>query len=314
MEDYPKTLTDLEKRFNSEDACRAYLYKLRWPYGFSCPRCGHSDFWKMDTGHYWCKACSYKASVIAGTIFEGTHKPLTLWFKVIWLVTSQKYGASAKGLQRMLGIGSYRTVWLWLHKLRRAMVRPGRERLSGIVEVDETFIGGEKHTGKRGRGADGKALVFVAIEKREKVLGRLRLARINNASAQSLEKAIKDNIEDGSIIITDAWKGYGRLKQIGYKHTIVGKESVIGENLLPGCNLVASLLKRWLNGTLQGAVAHTHLEYYLDEYTFRFNRRTSRSRGKLFYRLLENAMVIKASTYNQVKKGIRGRKPAIYNL
>ena len=314
MEDYPKTLMELDKRFFAEDSCRDYLYQLRWPEGFICPRCGNAKFWKMDAGIYWCKDCSYKASVIAGTIFESTHKPLSLWFKVIWLVTSQKYGASAKGLQRMLGIGSYRTAWLWLHKLRRAMVRPGRDKLSGIVEVDEIFIGGEKHDGKRGRGASGKALVFLAIEKNEKKLGRLRLVKINDASALSLEKAIRECIEDGSTIKTDGWGGYNQLGKIGYKHDIVRKEAVVGSNLLPGCNLVASLLKRWLTGTLQGAVAHGHLEYYLDEYTFRFNRRTSKSRGKLFYRLLENAMVTQASTYNQIKKGIRGRKPVTFNF
>ena len=307
MEDYPETLTDLDKRFSTEVACREYLSQLRWPNGFICPRCKNKDAWQMDNGLYWCKTCSYKASVTAGTIFEGTHKPLSLWFKVIWLVTSQKYGASAKGLQRMLGIGSYRTTWLWLHKLRRAMLRPDRDKLSGVVEVDEVFIGGENRSGKRGRGASGKTLVLVAIEKQEKKLGRVRIVRIPDASAKSLERAILDCIAKGNIVRTDAWNGYSQLNALGYEHHIVRKEAVIGDNILPGCNLIASLLKRWLNGTLQGAVAHAHLEYYLDEYTFRFNRRTSRSRGKLFYRLLEYAMVTQASTYGEIKKGIRGR-------
>jgi len=314
MEDYPKTLTELEKRFSAECSCKDYLFQLRWPDGFICPRCNSDQYWKMNTGVFWCKKCNYKSSVIAGTIFEGTHKPLSLWFRVIWLVTSQKYGASAKGLQRMLGIGSYRTVWLWLHKLRRAMVRPGRDKLSGIVEVDEIFIGGEKHDGKRGRGASGKSLILVAVEKNEKKLGRLRLVRVKDASASILEGAIKMSVAKGSKIRTDAWNGYSRLKGIGFKHEIIKKSANIGENLLPGCNLVSSLLKRWLNGTLQGAVSHEHLDYYLDEYTFRFNRRTSNSRGKLFFRLLEYAMVTEVSTYDQIKQGVRGLKSEKHNF
>jgi transposase-like protein len=315
MEDYPKTLTELENRFSNENACKDYLFKLRWPDGFRCPRCNSEEYWKMDTGAFWCKKCNYKASVIAGTIFEGTHKPLRLWFRVIWLVTSQKYGASAKGLQRMLGIGSYRTAWLWLHKLRRAMVRPGRDKIAGIVEVDEIFIGGEKHDGKRGRGSSGKSLVLVAVEKNEKRLGRLRLLRIKDASAVTLENAIETSIAEGSTIRTDAWNGYNGIERIGFKREIIKKDATVGENLLPGCNLVASLLKRWLNGTLQGAVSHEHLDYYLDEYTFRFNRRTSNSRGKLFFRLLEHAMVTDVTTYKQIKKGVRGvKKEEIYNF
>lgn len=308
MEDYPKTLSELEKRFNTEEACRSYLYALRWPNGFICPRCSHSEAWKMSDGLFRCKACSYKISITAGTIFEKTRKPLGVWFRVIWWTTSQKYGASAKGLQRMLGLGSYETAWTWLHKLRRAMVRRGRDRLSGIIEVDETFIGGEKQ-GKRGRGAEGKSLVVIVAQKDNKKIGRIRLRRIPNASAESLERAIQDAVEPGSTVRTDGWLGYNGLSGLGYKHRIVRENAVIGENLLPRCNLVASLLKRWLGGTLQGAVSHEHLDYYLDEYTFRFNRRTSRHRGKLFYRLLQQAMVTNVVTYDNLKKGVRGLMP-----
>lgn len=308
MEDYPKTLCELEKRFPSDEACRAYLYSLRWPDGFVCPRCGHKKAWEMSDDLYWCTSCSYKASVTAGTVFERTRKPLTVWFRVIWWITSQKYGASAKGLQQIIGLGSYETAWTWLHKLRRAMVRQGRDRLSGIIEVDETFIGGEKHGGKRGRGASGKALVLIAAQKDGKRLGRIRLRRIPNASAESLELAVKEAIEPGSIVRTDGWGGYNDLSGVGYEHQVVRKDAVVGENLLPACNLVASLLKRWLGGTLQGAVSHEHLEYYLDEYTFRFNRRTSRYRGKLFYRLLQQAVITDVVTYDSIKLGVRGPK------
>jgi transposase-like protein len=213
-----------------------------------------------------------------------------MWLRVIWWVTSQKNGASAKGLQRILGLGSYETAWTWLHKLRRAMVRPGRDRLAGTIEVDESYIGGEKPE-KRGRGAEGKAVVVVASQMDGTRIGRIRLRRVADASAASLEAAVQEAVELGSVIRTDGWSGYHKLDPRGYAHEVVRKESEVGDNLLPCCNRVASLLKRWLLGTHQGGVSHAHLDYYLDEYTFRFNRRTSRDRGKLFYRLLQHAVV-----------------------
>ena len=158
MEDYPRNLSELEKRFASEAACREYLIVLRWPGGFRCPRCDGHKTWSMKDGLFRCVSCDYKCSVISGTIFEGTRKPLVLWFRAIWWVCSQKNGTSAQSVQRILELGSYQTAWVWLHKLRRAMVSPGRDELSGTVEVDETLIGGEK-PGKRGRGALGKVLV-----------------------------------------------------------------------------------------------------------------------------------------------------------
>jgi transposase-like protein len=313
MEDYPKTFLELENRFSTEEACRSYLYQLRWPNGYSCPRCGHTNTWPLKGGLFRCTACFYKTSIIAGTIFERTRKPLTLWFRIIWWVTSQKNGASAKGLQRALGLGSYETAWTWLHKLRRAMVRPGRDRISGTVEVDEGYIGGEK-PGKRGRGALGKALVVIAAQKDGKRLGRIRLRRVSDASAKSLEEAVQLAVEPGSIIRTDGWSGYSQLTSLGYVHKVMRKGENVGDNLLPACNRVAALLKRWLMGTYQGAVSHEHLEYYLDEYTFRFNRRTSRHRGKLFYRLLQQAMLTDAVTYQGLIKSVRGPKLKNHNI
>ena len=207
----------------------------------------------------------------------------------MWYVTSQKYGVSALGLQRVLGLGSYHTSWEWLHKLRRAMVRPGRDRLSGIVEVDEIFIGGER-SGKRGRGAASKTLVVIAAQQAEKGIGRIRLSSVANAAGGSLEPAVHQMIEPGSEIHTDGWRGYNGLKGLGYQHSVIRETPDLGDNLLPLANRVASLLKRWLLGTHQGAVQSSHLDYYLDEYTFRFNRRTSRSRGLLFYRLINQAV------------------------
>jgi len=233
---------------------------------------------------------------------------LILWFRAIWWVTSQKNGASAKNIQRVLGLGSYKTAWVWLHKLRRAMIRPGRDQLSGLVEVDETYIGGKK-PGKRGRGAEGKTLVAIAVEdKGENKIGRIRLNIIPNASSTSLTSFAKQCIEDKSTIRTDDWQGYSDLRFSGYTHEIAYSKD------LRIAHLVISLLKRWLLGTHQGAVSHEHLAYYLDEYTFRFNRRTSTHRGKLFYRLLQNAMEIKPTKYRAMVQNIRGCKSSNHNI
>jgi len=239
--------------------------------------------------------------VTAGTIFEGTHLPLQLWFRAAWLLTSQKSGASALGLQRVLGLGSYETAWSWLHKLRRAMVRPGRDRLRDVVEVDETFIGGV--SGGTGRDGIGKALVAIAAEEDGPGIGRIRLARIPDASSPSLHGFVQQSIAPGSTVHTDGWAPYQGLENLGYAHTITrlkgqGKEAAV--ELLPRVHRVASLLKRWLLGTHQGAVGPTHLDYYLDEFTFRFNRRRSASRGKLFFRLLEQGVQVEPVTYAEL--------------
>lgn len=179
-----------------------------------------------------CACCNYDFTVTAGTLFADTHKPLRLWFEAIWYVTSQKSGVSALGLQRVLGLGSYRTAWNWLHKLRRAMVRPARDRLAGVVEADEIFIGGPK-PGKRGRGAGGKALVLIAAQADGTKIGRIRLAHIADASATSVEPAIQHMIEPGAQIQTDGWKGYNGLKALGYDHQVLRPVAEVGENLLP---------------------------------------------------------------------------------
>ena len=245
----------------------------------------------MKPPFYRCALCGYDFTVTAGTLFADTHKPLRLWFEAIWHITNQKLGGSALGVQRVLGLGSYRTAWNWLHKLRRAMVRPGRDRLAGVVEVDETFIGGPQ-PGKRGRGAAGKSLVLIMAQADGHRIGRIRLARIANASAATLEPAVRQAVEPGSRIQTDGWPGYSGLIALGYKHEVIRPATELGENLLPRINQVASLLKRWLLGTHHGAVRPSHLDYYLDEFTFRFNRRTSRSRGLLFYRLIQQAIAL----------------------
>ena len=289
MCDYPKTLVEFRERFATEQACRDYVAALRWPQGFVCPRCQQTEAWEMRRKLSWCRNCDYQVSLTAGTLFHDTHKPLRLWFEAMWHVTNQKCGGSALGLQRILGLGSYHTAWNWLHKLRRVMVRPGRDRLSGVVEVDEVFIGGER-PGKRGRGAADKALVVVAAQEAKGGIGRIRMRRVADAAGHSLEPAVWEMVEPGSVVRTDQWRGYNGLPELGYERQVVRKNAELGENVLPLVNRVASLLKRWLLGTHQGAVAHSHLEYYLDEFTFRFNRRTSKSRGLLFYRLMTQAI------------------------
>jgi transposase-like protein len=288
MADYPNTVREFRAWFPDDGACRAYLERIRWPNGARCPRCVESKVWALKPPFYRCAGCGYDFTVTVGTIFTDTHLPLCLWFEAIWHVVLQKNGASALGMKRILGV-SYPTAWRWLHKLRRAMVRPGRDRLAGAVEVDEVYIGGER-PGKRGRGAAGKALVLVVAQADGDHIGPIRLARIANASAAVLRGAVESCVAPETQVLTDGWDGYGTLAAVGYRHQVVRTAAVVGENLLPRANRVASLLQRWLLGTHQGAVAHSHLDYYLDEFTFRFNRRRSRSRGLLFFRLVEQAL------------------------
>ena len=315
MEDYPRTLREFESRFATEEACREYLASLRWPNGFVCPKCGSGNAWWTARGLQMCSACGHQVSVTAGTIFQDTRTPLTLWFRAIWWVVSQKNGASALGMQRVLGLGSYRTAWTWLHKLRRAMVRPGREQLSGEVEVDETFVGGVDPGGGR-RHVGKKALVVLAAEVRGRAIGRIRMRRVADSSADSLLPFVQDAVEPGSTVITDGLQSYRGLPKLGYSHDrrvrLGSGESA--DALLPRVHRAASLLKRWLLGTHQGAVSREHLDYYLDEFTFRFNRRASRHRGKLFYRLLEQAVAVDPAPYAAMVRGVRGpRKKRHHN-
>jgi len=315
MRQYPRNLPEFEARFATEAACRDYLFQLRWPEGFRCPRCEHPKAWPIGETLWQCARCRYRTSLTAGTIFENTRKPLRLWFRAMWWVTSQKTGASALGLQKVLGLGSYETAWTWLHKLRRAMVRPGRDRLSGMIEVDETYLGGPEE-GLRGRETQNKALIVVAAQEDGKGVGRIRLHRVPDASADSLVPFVEDAIEPGSLVKTDGWKGYAGLETKGYSHRIVilSRLDETASDLLPRVHRVVSLLKRWLMGTHQGAVSHEHLDYYLDEFTFRFNRRRSRHRGLLFYRLLQQAVAAEAVPYKNMVAHCRGPKPRGYKM
>lgn len=296
MERYPVSVMDFQDLFPTDEACYQYLRLMKWPDGFVCPKCQHRDAWDMEKGAYRCKQCRSDTRVTAGTIFDKTRTPLRMWFNAIWYIVNQKNGVSALGLQKVLGLKSYETTWTWLHKLRTAMVRPGRDRLHGLVEVDETLVGGPQ-PGKRGRGASGKVLVLIAVEDREgteqKGIGRIRLSIIPDASGPTLEAAVAKMVEPGSTIRTDGWTGYNGLKEKGYDHIVVQhQEEEPGHDPTPLVHRVASLLKRWLMGTHHGRVEASHLRYYLDEFAFRFNRRRARSRGKLFYELIRQALLV----------------------
>jgi transposase-like protein/ribosomal protein L37AE/L43A len=288
---------EFESRFSSEEDCVEYLIQMRWPDGFVCPSCDGTKAWRTGRMLFHCTRCDRQVSVTAGTIFQGTRKPLQMWFRAMWWVTSQKNGASAKGLQQNLGLGSYQTAWAWLHKLRRAMVRPGRDRLNGLVEVDETYIGGQEE--RPGRGAENKALVAIAVEKNGRALGRTRMAVVRDASRDQLCGFVQACVDPASTIRTDGWQGYRDLKNRDYVHDRIIQQgnSLEPSKLLPGVHRVAALVKRWLLGTHQGAVSSTHLPYYLDEFTFRFNRRKSKARGKLFFRLVEQAVAVDPAPY-----------------
>jgi len=299
-EDYPRTLQELEGRFSSEQACREYLFAIRWPEGFICPRCNGQTAWPMSRGLRICGNCRYQISVTAGTIFHGSHLPLTTWFRAMWYVTSQKNGVSALGLQQVLGLGSYKTAWTMLHKLRRAMVRPDRDRLHGTVEVDETYWG-SKEEGVVGRLTEQKAMIIVAAEEDGKGIGRIRLRHIPDMTKTSLHGFIEQAIELGSTVRTDGLNAYRGLEGYVHDRYVQGRQAE-GEHLLPRVHRVVSLLKRWLLGTHQGAVSHNQLDYYLDEFTFRFNRRKSASRGKLFYRLTQQAVQVPPTTFDAISK------------
>jgi transposase-like protein len=305
VKDYPKTLLEMEQCFHSEAQCREYLMALRWPEGFMCPRCSGNKAWAAQRGRLICAGCGHQATVTAGTIFQDSRLPLRIWFRAIWQVTSQKNGVSALGLQRVLGLGSYQTAWTLMHKLRRAMVRPGRDKLNGRVEVDETQVGGVM-PGRKGRGVPIKALVVIAAQEDGVGIGRIRMARIPDGSATHLRQFIQGAVVQGSCVHTDGWKPYQGIEQLGYQHEVSklkGQDLSAATELLPRVHRVASLLKRWLLGTHQGAIAPHHLDYYLDEFTFRFNRRKSASRGKLFFRLIQQAVQVAPAPYQKLVGG-----------
>ena len=310
---FPLNYRDFVKKFPDDACCAAYLERLRWPNGFVCPVCQEQqEPWRQTRGRLVCPKCRHQSTVTAGTIFDKTRTPLTTWFDAAWHVTTAKNGMSAKTLERTMDI-SYHVAWHMLHRFRVAMVRASREQLSGEVEVDETMIGGGETGGKRGRGAS-KEVVVIAVEvKQTKGLGRIRMRHVPDASAKSLGAFVRETIAAKSILCTDGWNGYNGLSnEYIHRQTILSSSNDPAHIAMPGVHQVASLLKRWLLGTHQGACSKEHLQSYLEEFTFRFNRRTSHNRGQLFYRLMEQAVATPPVTqedtihgfdWNTVKQG-----------
>jgi transposase-like protein len=303
--DLPDDLPSFLKRFGTDEQCRAYLFEARWPDGFRCAGCGHERAWAHKARLiYECATCGKQHSLLAGTIFEQTKTGLARWFLAIYLVTSSKGGISAMELQRQMGFGSYQTSWSWLHKIRKAMVRPERPSLAARVEADETYVGGPK-PGRGGRGATGKTRVAGAVETgrgqgRGRRLGRLRLAVVADVSARSLEGFLGQNVERPATVATDGWSGYRGLAAAGYGHEPLNLSASWGDAALrlPAIHLVFGLAKRWLLGTHHGAVSAKHLPAYLDEFVFRFNRRTAKSLSHRFARVIEHAVQIQPTTYD----------------
>lgn len=303
---YPRSLGEFQAWFRTDSDCLDYLEWLRWPEGFVCPKCSHAMGWRLRDGRFQCAGCSQRTSVTAGTIFDRTRTPLTVWFAACWLFATGKDGISALSLQRTLEIGSYQTAWAMLHRFRSVLVRPGRERLAGVVEVDETFIGGLEPGLAGGRARGKKVLTGIAVEIHEpKGIGRCRMLPLADASSDALHPFVRDHVEPGARVITDGWQGYRGLETLGYVHDRRSQRaaSARGDDphqLLPAVHRVASLAKRWLLGTHQGSVKDTHLVSYLNEFVFRFNRRRSRSRGMVFFRVLELAVAHKPVRYEDL--------------
>ena len=319
-QDYPATWREFEDWFASDEACAAYLEQLRWPSGFGCPNCGVVDIPGRSTrGRLICRACRHQCSVTAGTIFDKTRTSLRVWFAAAWYLTSQKQGVSALGLQRVLGLNSYQTAWAMLHRLRRAMVRPGRDLLSGTVEVDEAYLALRRGPLIKRKGADFKiqghsnlVAIAVAVEVLEpKGFGRIRVRRIQAPTIDALMPFVHDNVAPGAKIRTDGSRIYLPLEKKGFAHDpfILTGSDTPAHQPLPGVHRVASLLKRWLLGTHHGAVDPRHVDYYLDEFTFRFNRRNSGSRGMLFYRLIQQSAVSQPATYANIRDNQHQPKP-----
>lgn len=305
LDDYPRTYREFVDIFPDDAACVAFLERLRWPTGFVCSTCGSIENpWRQSRGRLVCPSCRHQGSVTAGTIFDSTRTPLTTWFEAAWHLTTAKNGLSAKTLERTLGT-RYRVAWTMLQRFRVAMVRSERERLSGDVEIDETLVGGVKRGGKRGRGTT-RSVVVIAIEVLDpKGFGRLRMRHIPDASGANLLRFTCDVVAPGSTVRTDGWGGYNDLPKHGYAHqkTKLSSSDDPAHVCMPGVHRVASLLKRWILGTHQGSVTPDHLQSYLEEFTFRFNRRNSRSRGLVFRRLLEQAVVTGPITETDVTHG-----------
>lgn len=301
MTAYPRSLLDFQRRFPDDAACAAYLAAVRWPEGFVCPACGGRRACLLVTkAHtYQCSTCHRQTSVTAGTVMHGSKLPLTVWFWAAYLMATHSNGISARQLWKQLGLGSYKSAWLLAAKLRRAMVDPGRNPLSGLVEVDETQLSyrtrNDPPAGGGGRSGQGKLQVAAAVEVQGKGPGRVRLAVITDASAASLHAFLKASVAAGTTIRTDGWAGYSGAPNLHHEPHTVG--AIAAHVVLPWVHRLFSNLKTWALGVYHG-LRKRHLQSYLDEFVFRFNRR--RTPHAAFRTLLGIGTALKPATYKML--------------
>jgi transposase-like protein len=296
MTDFPKSLPEFERRFPDEAACAEWLLEHRWACGFACPACGHDACWRLGRKvlTLQCRACRRETSVTAGTVMHRSHLPLRTWFLAAWLVATHRNGMSARQLWLQLGLGSYKSAWLLLRKLRAAMVDPEREPLAGLVEVDESSLPfrARDEPVRPGRSHEGKLLIAGAVEIVGKGPGRVRLAAIDDYSAAALGGFVAAAIAPGGTVVSDGWSGYKGLKDVRHDPKVVGDTPA--HQVLPWIHRVFANAKRWMLGVYHGLRAE-HLQAYLDEFVFRFNRR--RHPQAAFARLLGLATTIGPHPY-----------------
>jgi len=276
--DFPKTATEFEKRFATEEDCRAYWIEARWGGKPACARCGSTRVWTIREGTTLeCAECDHQTSLTAGTVLEKTHKPLKMWFRAVFEISTRRTGISAMDLMRIMGFGSYRTAWTWLHKLRAALVRPEREPLGPFVQMDEALVGG--------KGGPHKELVLVAAE----AGGRVRLAHAATNDKATLKRFADGQVAPDACVMTDGLASYDAdsLGKRPHEAKVQTKAERRENDAVQGCHWTISLLKRWLLGTHAGAVAPKHLQAYLDEYAFRHNRRRTNGVGRIAARVIE---------------------------
>jgi hypothetical protein len=329
MMDNPRTLIEFEKRFSDEESCLDYLFQIRWPEGFVCPDCQGKNAWKTKRGLWSCASCGRQTSVTTGTLFHKTRKHLTVWFRLIWEMATETDGISAASVKRRFGFGSYQAAWAVRQKIMKAMMHHDPKRLSGIVEVEKFYWGGKKPE-KRGRGASGNAIIAIAIESNGKSVGRIFAKKIESTSQKDLWNFITEAVEPNSLIVSGCLSSYcgieidapcSNLQGIPdreacclFRRRSLTPPQAAGNALalsVQGYNhqvpepmsrcrprLIASRLERWISKTHKGAVRASHLAFYLDEYTYRFN---SRDRGKTFYRIMQNCVIAPSNTITAPK-------------
>ena len=298
--DFPRNLVEFQSRFSDEDACREQLFRMKWPDGYHCRKCGGTEYYLIASRDvYECPKCHVQQSLTEGTVMHKTRKPLSLWFLAIYLMATSKQGISAAELARKLGFGS-KTAWTWLTKIRLALGRREQRRLLGEVEVDEAYVGGHNKGGKRGRGSESKTPIAAAVEINGGRIGRLRLTVIEGVDELTLHRFIKQEIETGATLKTDGYGGYNLMNSQGYAVAKFVAGTASSEDPTSEVHKAISNLKRWLLGTHQGRVSRQHLQKYLDEFVYRFNRRFVKYEGRLAELMLGELVGGRPETYWEI--------------